>query len=116
MRASGRGESGWAYERAVFPNAGAQDGKKSSGLGCGFCVFAGYLHRFQAFFKGLVAIYMVFQFFRFLLVVYIVFFSWFWGFLMVIVAIHMGSEFFHRNRCYLCFFVFCVFAMYLHGF
>ena len=36
VRASGRGEAVWACERAVLPNAGAQDGKKSSGAGAPF--------------------------------------------------------------------------------
>ena len=35
VRASGRGEAVWACEGAMFPNAGAQNGKMSSGGGSG---------------------------------------------------------------------------------
>ena len=46
MRASWRGEAVWACERAMFANVGAQDGKKSSGLGCVFLRFCFYAHGF----------------------------------------------------------------------
>ena len=52
-RASGRGEAVSACERAVFPNAGAQDGKKSSGPGCSFCVFVAIYMGFKLFSHGL---------------------------------------------------------------
>ena len=53
VRASGRGEAVWACEGAMFPNAGAQNGKMSSGGGSGseknFFVFAAMLMGFLTF-------------------------------------------------------------------
>ena len=53
VRASGRGEAVWACEGAMFPNAGAQNGKMCSGGGSGngfvLFVFAAMLMGFLTF-------------------------------------------------------------------
>ena len=57
VRASGRGEAAWVCERAMFPNAGAQNGKMCSGGGSGgrLClfVFVAMLMGFLIFSHGL---------------------------------------------------------------
>ena len=53
VRASGRGEAVWACEGAMFPNAGAQNGKMFCGGGSGsdlwLFVFAAMLMGFLSF-------------------------------------------------------------------
>ena len=50
LRASGRGEAVWAWERGLFVNAGAQNGDTySSCHGFGFCVFAALSMEFCSF-------------------------------------------------------------------